>query len=186
MLSWLPGSPRLQILEKTGKTASAGPAPATPAGDAELLFAARERVHTKGWMLREGVGELLLYLATRSVRFGVIASPRTTPAEFNSFMEQLKTQSIDVRAAISPSAMLEDGVEAGVAKARVDLGAEKSSAVLVVGASEPILRAATAFEMFTARYHPPNTMREGVIQTFTVRHIDEVRGLRSDLSYLRL
>lgn len=54
----------------------------------------------------------------------------------------------------------------------LDVGG-RGSAVLVVGSSEPILRAATAAEMFTARYHPPNGVREGVIQTFTVRDIDE-------------
>lgn len=126
-------------------------------------------------MLRQGAGDLLLYLAARSVRLGVIASPRTTPIEFESFVKQLRQQSIHVWAAISPAAMESEGVDVGVARAGGELGVGNvGSAVLVVASSDPILRAATAAEMFTARYHPPNSRREGVIQTFVVRDIDEV------------
>lgn len=80
-----------------------------------------------------------------------------------------------VQAAITPTAIKLEGVDAVLMKAmgELDVGG-RGSAVLVVGSSEPILNAATAAEMFTARYHPPNGVREGVIQTFTVRGIDEV------------
>ena len=44
----------------------------------------------------------------------------------------------------------------------------------VVGSSEPLLSAATAAEIFTARFHPLNSRRKGVIQTFKLRSIDEV------------
>lgn len=127
-------------------------------------------------MLRQGAGDLLLYLEARSLVLGVIASPRTTPAEFESFVEQLRRQSMRVHAAVTPTAMELEGVDAVLTKAVGELNVGgQGSAVLVVGSSEPILRAATAAEMFTARYHPPNAVREGVIQTFTVRDIDEVR-----------
>lgn len=125
-------------------------------------------------MLKEGVGDLLLYLAGRSVRLGVIASPNTTPREFENFVEQLRVQSTAVRAAIPPATLSVEGVEVGVAQACTEFGVDRNSDVLVVGSSDAILRAATAAEMFTARYHPPNSVREGVIQTFTVRDIDEV------------
>ena len=126
-------------------------------------------------MLRKGAGNLLLYLATRSVQLGLIASPRTSPWEFDSFVGQLRQQSVKVRVAISPEAVEAQGMEAGVAKALSELGVHGvGSEVLVVGSSDPILRAATAAKMFTARYHPPNTRKEGAIQTFIVRDIDEV------------
>lgn len=155
-----------------------------PAGDASLLFAARERVSSadcaipSAWMLKQGAGDLLLYLAARSVRVGVIAGPSTTPAEFESFVRQLRQQAVVVRAAISPAAMDVEGMEASIAKAGSELGGGggggAGSEVLVVGSSDPILRAASAAKMFTARYHPPNSQRQGVIQTFVVRDIDEV------------
>lgn len=133
-------------------------------------------------MLRQGAGDLLTYIAARSIRVGVIAGPRTTPREFESFVRQLRQQSIRVTAAISPEVMELDGVEAGVVSAGKELGAGEGGGVgadvLVVGSSEPLLSAATAAEMFTARYHPLNSRREGVIQTFTVRSIDEVCTLR--------
>lgn len=160
---------------------NAGKSP-QPTGDASLLFAARERVSSSdgaipsAWMLRQGAGDLLLYLAARSVRVGVIAGPSTTPAEFESFVQQLRQQSVVVGAAISPAAMNVEGMEASLAKAGDELsgGGGAGSEVLVVGSSDPILRAATAAKMFTARYHPPNSRRQGVIQTFVVRDIDEV------------
>lgn len=134
------------------------------------------------WMLRQGAGDLLTYIAARSVRLGVIAGPRTTPEEFESFVRQLRQQSIRVSAAVSPEAVESGGVAAGVARASRELGAGEGpgggaggAEVLVVGSSEPLLSAATAAGMFTARYHPLNSRREGVIQTFTVRSIDEVR-----------
>lgn len=176
----------LQIREKMAMRGASSPSPVSastnsqPGGDADLLFVARERVggSQSAWLLREGVGDLLLYLAARSVRLGVIASPETTPVEFDNFVEQLQIQSTDVRSAISPevfSAEGGDGLRAGLAKAGRDLGVEGNSpAVLVVGFSEAILRAATTAEMFTARYHPPNSVREGVVQNFTVRQVDEV------------
>ncbi|CAN0583520.1 unnamed protein product [Laminaria digitata] len=154
-----------------------------PAGDASLLFAARERVSSadcaipSAWMLKQGAGDLLLYLAARSVRVGVIAGPSTTPAEFESFVRQLRQQAVVVRAAISPAV---EGTEASIAKAGSELGGGggggggAGSEVLVVGSSDLILRAASAANMFTARYHPPNSQRQGVIQTFVVRDIDEV------------
>lgn len=133
---------------------------------------------TSAWMLRQGAGDLLTYIAARSIRLGVIAGPRTTPREFESFVRQLRQQSIRVTAAIPPEVMELDGVEAGVVRAGIELGAGEGSGraaeVLVVGSSEPLLSAATAVEMFTARFHPLNSRREGVIQTFTVRSIDEV------------
>lgn len=168
----------------TSSAVATAAANSQPGGDADLLFAARERVggSQSAWLLREGVGELLLYLAARSVRLGVIASPETTPAEFDNFVEQLQIQSTNVQAAISPevfSAEGGSGLRAGLARAGRDLGVEgNSSAVLVVGFSEVILRAATATEMFTARYHPPNSVREGVVQNFTVQEVDEV-GFRA-------
>lgn len=170
-----------QLRQKTGgRSSTTSTTPQSP-GDADLLFAARERVSAaegaslSAWMLRQGAGDLLLYLAARSVRLGVIASPRTTPAEFESFVEQLRRQSTRVQAAITPMAIKLDGLDAVLTKAmgELDVGG-RGSAVLVVGSSEPILSAATAAEMFTARYHPPNGVREGVIQTFTVRDIDGV------------
>lgn len=167
--------PAPQILEKTGNLSSSGKKDEVPAGDAGLLLAAKERIGRSGWMLREGVGELLLYLASRSVRLGVIASPRTTNTEFNNFMEQLRAQSISVRAAISPDAVSDIGVEAGVARACADLDVGRNSAIMVVGSSDAILRAAYDAEMFTTRFYPPNSVREGVIQSFVVRDVDEVR-----------
>ena len=163
------------VIDNAGK-------PPQPAGDASLLFAARERVSSadcaipSAWMLKQGAGDLLLYLAARSVRVGVIAGPSTTPAEFESFVRQLRQQSVIVRAAISPAAMKVEGMEASIAKAGGELsgGGGEGSEVLVVGSNDPILRAATAAKMFTARYHPPNSQRQGVIQTFVVRDIDEV------------
>lgn len=150
-----------------------------PGGDAALLFAGREHVGggQSSWLLREGVGDLLLYLASRSIRLGVIASPETTPKEFENFVEQLRIQSTNVRAAISPDVFADDGagLKAGVAQACAAFGVDNGSAVMVVGFSDSIIQAATAAEMFTARYHPPNSVREGVVQTFTVEHIDEVR-----------
>ncbi|CAN0598311.1 unnamed protein product, partial [Laminaria digitata] len=66
--------------------------------------------------------DLLLYLAARSVRVGVIAGPSTTPAEFESFVRQLRQQAVVVRAAISPAAMDVEGMEASIAKAGSELG----------------------------------------------------------------
>lgn len=168
---------------------NAGKSP-QPTGDASLLFAARERVSSSdgaipsAWMLRQGAGDLLLYLAARSVRVGVIAGPSTTPAEFESFVQQLRQQSVVVGAAISPAAMNVEGMEASLAKAGDELsgGGGAGSEVLVVGSSDPILRAATAAKMFTARYHPPNSRRQGVIQTFVVRDIDEVRTVVEEVN----
>lgn len=170
------------MIDNVGKTPQ-------PAGDASLFFAARERVSSadsavpSAWMLKQGAGDLLLYLAARSVRVGVMAGPRTTPAEFESFVRQLRQQSVNVRAAISPEAMDVEDMETSLSKAGGELGgAGAGSEVLVVGSSDPILRAATAAKMFTARYHPPNTRRQGVIQTFVVRDIDEVgAGFRGHL-----
>lgn len=175
-----------QLRRKTGGRSSTVDTTIPSAGDANLLFAARERVaeaegaHRTAWMLRPGAGDLLSYLASRSIRLGVIASPRTTPREFESFVQQLQQQSIKVWTAVSPQAIELDGGTAGVATIGSDFGRSgvSGSEVLVVGSSEPILRAATAAEMFTARYYPPNSRREGVIQTFTVREIDEVCYLR--------
>lgn len=138
-------------------------------------------------MLRQGAGDLLTYLAARSVRLGVIAGPQTTPGEFESFVKQLRQQSIRVAAAVSPEAMTLNGAAAGVDRAGRELGVARGGGeggegtggrgaeVLVVGSSEALLRAATAAEMFTARYRPPNSRPEGVIQNFTVRDIDEVK-----------
>lgn len=166
------------MIDNVGKPVGKSP---PPAGDASLLFAARERVSStdsavpSAWMLKQGAGDLLLYLAARSVRVGVIAGPRTTPSEFERFVQQLRQQAVVVGAAISPAAMSVEGMEASIAQAGDELGgAGAGSGVLVVGSSDPILRAATAAKMFTARYHPPNTQRQGVIQTFVVRDIDEV------------
>ena len=90
------------MIDKVGKSPQS-------AGDASLLFTARERVSTadcaipSAWTLKQGAGDLLLYLAARSVRVGVIAGPTTTPAEFESFVGQLRQQSVIVRTAISPA-----------------------------------------------------------------------------------
>lgn len=167
-----------------GATGSVGAAASQPGGDADL-FAARNLVSSEesanlksAWMLRQGAGDLLTYIAARSVRLGVIAGPRTTPGEFESFVKQLRQQSIQVTAAVPPEVVESDGMEAGVERAGRELGAGEGGAraanVLVVGSSEPLLSAATAANMFTARFHPLNSRREGVIQTFTVRSIDEV------------
>lgn len=173
--------PANQLRLKTGgRRTTTSPVATQPAGDADLLFAAKERVsaaqsaNQSAWMLKQGAGDLLLYLAARSVRLGLIASPRTSQGEFERFVAQLRQQSVLVRAAIAPAAMEMDGVEPSVARAGGELGVHVGSEVLVVGSSDPILRAATVAQMFTARYHPPNTRREGVIQTFVVRDIDEV------------
>lgn len=129
-------------------------------------------------MLRQGAGDLLTYIAARSVRLGVIAGPRTTPRDFENFVNQLRQQSIRVTAAVPPEVVELEGMEAGVEKAGRELGVGEGGGsgggVLVVGSSEPLLSAATAVEMFTVRFHPLNSRREGVIQTFTVRSIDEV------------
>lgn len=164
---------------------STAPTPVFAAGDAELLMSGKERVGQSAWMLREGVGEILLYLATRSVHIGVIASPQTTPIEFDNFIEQLRIQSTRIRATISPLTVSEEGMETGLAKAYADLDVKRTSAVLVVGSTEAILCAANAAEMFTARYNSPNSMREGVIQSFTVRHINEVRWVMQECTYVR-
>lgn len=178
--------------KKTGGGSTSGGlgAPASqPGGDADL-FAARNLVSSKesenlksAWMLRQGAGDLLTYIAARSVRLGVIAGPQTTPREFENFVKQLRQQSIRVTVAVPPEVMELDGVEAGVERAARELGAGggggRGANVLVVGSSEPLLSAATSAEMFTARFHPLNSRREGVIQTFTVRSIDEVRKLLS-------
>lgn len=186
----------IQLRKKTGGGSISGnlggaASPSSqPGGDADL-FAARNLVSStesaslqSAWMLRQGAGDLLTYISARSVRLGVIAGPRTTPGEFESFVRQLRQQSIRVSAAVPPEAMELDGVAAGVARASRELGvgggggdaAAAGAEVLVVGSSEPLLSAATAAGMFTARYHPLNSRREGVIQTFTVRSIDEVNG----------
>lgn len=168
-----------KVRERTAGLSREQSSSSQPGGDG-LLFAAKktlassEGVSQSAWMLRKGAGNLLLYLAGRSVHLGVIASPRTSPAEFKSFVDQLRQQSIKVRVAISPEVVEAEGVDAGVAKVFSELGLHGvGSEVLVVGSSDPILRAATAIKMFTARYHPPNTRREGVIQTFIVREIEE-------------
>lgn len=128
-------------------------------------------------MLRPGAGDLLLYLAARCVRLGVIASPQTTPQEFESFVKQLREQAIEVQAAIPPAMLELEGVEASVARACSDFGASGvGHEVMVVGSNDPILLAANAAKMFTTRYHPPNSRREGVIQTYVIRNIDEVCG----------
>eukprot|EP00752_Nemacystus_decipiens_P005130 g4654.t2 len=133
----------------------------------------------KAKYMEKGAGDLLTYIAARSVRLGVIAGPRTTPEEFDNFVKQLRQQSIRVTVAVPPEVVELDGMEAGVERAGRELGAGedggRAANVLVVGSSEPLLSAATAAEMFTARFHPLNSRREGVIQTFTVRSIDEVR-----------
>lgn len=131
-------------------------------------------------MLRQGAGDLLTYLAARSLRLGVIAGPQTSPREFESFVRQLRQQSIRVTTAVSPEDLELDGVEAGVVRASRELGMGEGGRggadVLLVGSSNPLLSAATEANMFTARYYPPNSRREGVIQTFVVRDIDEVCG----------
>eukprot|EP00903_Cladosiphon_okamuranus_P008699 g8335.t1 len=178
-----------KLRKKTGGGITAGGLGATaaslPGGDADL-FVARNLVSSKesanlksAWMLRQGAGDLLTYIAARSVRLGVIAGPRTTPREFENFVKQLRQQSIRVTAAVPPEVVELEGMEAGLERAsrelRVGEGGGAGGGVLVVGSSEPLLSAATAAEMFTARFHPVNSRREGVIQTFTVRSIDEVR-----------
>ncbi len=195
LLAPIPLSPlfNIQLRKKTGGGSISGnlggAASSQPGGDADL-FAARNLVSStenaslqSAWMLRQGAGDLLTYITARSVRLGVIAGPRTTPGEFESFVRQLRQQAIRVSAAVPPEAMELDGVAAGVARASRELGAgvggggaaAAGAEVLVVGSSEPLLSAATAAGMFTARYHPLNSRREGVIQTFTVRSIDEVK-----------
>lgn len=167
-----------------GGSGGVGAAASQPGGDADL-FAARNLVSSNesanlksAWMLRQGAGDLLTYIAARSVRLGVIAGPRTTPREFENFVKQLRQQSIQVTAAVPPEVVELDGMGAGVERAGRELGAGEAGGqaanILVVGSSEPLLSAATAAEMFTARFHPLNSRREGVIQTFTVRSIDEV------------
>lgn len=193
----LGGASHMKLRKKTGggsTPSSLSAAAAFPGGDADL-FAARNLVSSteaanlqSAWMLRQGAGDLLTYLAARSVRLGVIAGPCTTPGEFESFVRQLRQQSIRVAAAVSPEAMRLDGVAAGVTRAGKELGAGegrgggsggRGAEVLVVGSSEPLLSAATAAEMFTARYRPPNSRPEGVIQNFTVRDIDEVKSMQA-------
>lgn len=180
-----------QLRKKTGGgSSSASPAAiagSQPGGDADL-FAARNFVSSNetanlhsAWMLRQGAGDLLTYLAARSVRLGVIAGPQTSPREFESFVRQLRQQSIRVTTAVSPEDLELDGVEAGVVRASRELGVggeggRGGADVLLVGSSNPLLSAATEANMFTARYYPPNSRREGVIQTFIVRDIDEVGG----------
>ncbi|CAM9828844.1 unnamed protein product, partial [Hapterophycus canaliculatus] len=144
--------PKAKYLEKLRKKTGGGTSPGSPGsatassqrgGDADL-FAARNLVSItekaklqSAWMLRQGAGDLLTYLAARSVRLGVIAGPSTTPNEFESFVQQLRQQSIRVTAAISPEALEDEGVEAGVIRASRELvvggagGGE--SEVLLVG-----------------------------------------------------
>ncbi|CAM9336095.1 unnamed protein product, partial [Ectocarpus sp. 12 AP-2014] len=186
--------PKAKYMEKLRKKTGAGSTSASPAatagsqpgGDADL-FAARNLVSSteaanlqSAWMLRQGAGDLLTYLAARSLRLGVIAGPQTSPREFESFVRQLRQQSIRVTTAVSPEDLELDGVEAGVVRASRELGmgegGEGGVDVLLVGSSNPLLSAATEANMFTARYYPPNSRREGVIQTFVVRDIDEVGG----------
>ncbi|CAM9940402.1 unnamed protein product, partial [Ectocarpus fasciculatus] len=187
--------PEAKYMEKLRKKTGGGSSSASPAaiagsqpgGDADL-FAARNFVSSNetanlhsAWMLRQGAGDLLTYLAARSVRLGVIAGPQTSPREFESFVRQLRQQSIRVMTAVSPEDLELDGVEAGVVRASRELGVGGEGGgggadVLLVGSSNPLLSAATEANMFTARYYPPNSRREGVIQTFIVRDIDEVGG----------
>ncbi|CAM9929577.1 unnamed protein product, partial [Ectocarpus sp. 12 AP-2014] len=186
--------PKAKYMEKLRKKTGAGSTSASPAatagsqpgGDADL-FAARNLVSSteaanlqSAWMLRQGAGDLLTYLAARSLRLGVIAGPQTSPREFESFVRQLRQQFIRVTTAVSPEDLELDGVEAGVIRASRELGvgegARGGADVLLVGSSNPLLSAATEANMFTARYYPPNSRREGVIQTFVVRDIDEVGG----------
>ncbi|CAN0247987.1 unnamed protein product, partial [Scytosiphon promiscuus] len=128
--------PKAKYLEKLRKKTGGGTSPGSPGaatassqrgGDADL-FAARNLVSVtekaklqSAWMLRQGAGDLLTYLAARSVRLGVIAGPSTTQNEFESFVQQLRQQSIRVTAAISPEALGDGGVEAGVARASREL-----------------------------------------------------------------
>ncbi|CAB1119944.1 unnamed protein product [Ectocarpus sp. CCAP 1310/34] len=185
--------PKAKYMEKLRKKTGAGSSSASPAatagsqsgGDADL-FAARNLVSNteaanlqSAWMLRQGAGDLLTYLAARSLRLGVIAGPQTSPREFESFVRQLRQQSIRLKTTVSPEDLELDGVEAGVVRASRELGMGEGGVggadVLLVGSSNPLLSAATEANMFTARYYPPNSRREGVIQTFVVRDIDEVR-----------
>ncbi|CAM9356655.1 unnamed protein product, partial [Choristocarpus tenellus] len=164
-----------KFLKKTGGRTRL---PADPSGDADLLKAARISVDAAApppaaWMLREGAGELLLYLAARSMRLGVIAGPNTTQEEFSRFVVQLREQDVGLKTVITPEEVEAKGLESCLHIASQSLGA-KGGGVMVVSSDDPILGAASVVGMHTARYHQLNTRRGSVIATSVVRDIDEV------------
>ncbi|CAM9791279.1 unnamed protein product [Discosporangium mesarthrocarpum] len=171
-----------KLREKTGGCRASLPAAETR-GDAELLQAARARLTASSaplgpasaaWLLKEGAGELLLFLAARSMCMGIIAGPGTAPEEFESFVSQLEEQGSAARVAVGPEELEEQGLDACLRAAALKLGVE-GSGLMVVSSDDPTLGAGSSAGMYTVRVHKPNTRRGSATANFVIRGVDEVR-----------